>query len=246
MWKIHGKTSKLVDWLQEAVRLTSETSYVNPNYLVLCYHNIAYAYWNIRLNEKALEYVNHALSIIRPDESLKISDLKLRAQIYNDIYCDQNEYYSDEKGMLMIGIDSDNEYLKLAAKDLEDALKLQQKLTNKVGRTSYFEELADVHYTMSQNLGYQGFYMEAIEQINLALAMQKDNGAVQDLYATYYQAANIRLGAYDKWREKRFLNEALDYLNNSEREIFRMGTIDALYFLEDVSKMKEYVLEELK
>ena len=238
--------SKMEDWLQEAVRLTGETSYVNPNYLVLCYHNIAYAYWNIRQNEKALEYVNYALSIIRPDEGLKISDLKLRAQIYNDFYCDQNEYFSDEKGMLMIGIDSDNEYLKLAAKDLEDALKLQQKLTDKAGRASYFEELADVHYTMSQNLGYQGLYMEAIEQIDLALAIQKNSGAVQDLYATYYQAANIRLGAYDKWKEKRFLKEALDCLNNSEREIFRTKTIDAHYFLEDVLKMKEYVLEELK
>lgn len=238
-------TGTMEKWLYNAVSLAEQTNYQNPTYLILCYHNAAYVYWNIKQYGQALKYIDHALSIPRFDESLTVSDLTLRAQIYNDMYCGQNEFLSEETGLLMVGEDPENEYLILAGRDLQSAKELQQKLVHKMGRTSYIDELAELHYNLSQNLGYRGFYREAIEEIDAALEMEKSADVTQDLYATYNQASVVRLGAYSKWKEEHFLAEALDYLNNAEAEIMRHGTANAYYYLEDVQKQKDYVLEVL-
>lgn len=110
---------RLENWLQKVIQLAEQARYENPDYLVQCYHNAAYVYWNIQYYSNAIEYINQALSIPRPDESLIVSDLELRAQIYNDFYCFQNEYLSEETGVLMIGADPEHKYLKLAEKDLK-------------------------------------------------------------------------------------------------------------------------------
>lgn len=238
-------TDTLEKWLYNAVSLAEQASYQNTTYQILCYHNAAYIYWNTNQYRKALEYIDYALSIPRFDKSLTVSDLTLRAQIYNDMYCEENEYLSEETGLLMVGEDPENQYLIFAGRDLQKAKKLQQKLVYNMGKTSYFDELAELHYIMSQNFSYRGCYREAIEEIDAALEMEKSADVTQDLYATYYQASVVRLGAYNKWKEKRFLTEALDYLKKAEAEIMHYGTVNAYYYLEDVQKQKDYVLEVL-
>lgn len=233
-------------WLLNAVSLTEQVSYANPNYLILLYHNAAYVYWNLAQYKRALEYIDRALSITRPDKSLTVSDLKLRAQIYNDMYCEQNECLSEETGMLTVGEDFDNEYLILADKDLKKAIELQRQLLYKVGSISYVSELAGLYYVRSQNLGYRGLYEKAIEEIDMALELENKSDIVQDLYASYYQAAIVRFGSYHKWKKKRFLIETLEYLNKAEEEIICNKTTDAYYYLEDVQKLRKYVLKELE
>lgn len=237
---------KLENWIQKVVKLTEEASYANPNYLVLSYHNIAYVYWNTGQYELAIRFIDRALSIARPDESLTVSDLKLRAQIYSDIYCAQNEYIFNEIGVQTVSEDANNEYLKLASKDLEEALKLQQQLTKKKGKAYYLEEMVELHHAMSQNLSYRGYYKEAVQEIDIALEMEREADVAQDLYATYYQAAIVRYGVYNKWKEKQFLTEALEYLDRAEEDIIQDRTTDAEYYLKDVVKLKESILRELK
>lgn len=236
----------LNEWLLNAVNLTEQVSYANPNYLILFYHNVAYVYWNIAQYKQALEYIDCALSISCPDKSLKVSDLKLRAQIYNDIYCEQNEYLSQETGMLTVGENSDNECLILAGKDLNKAIELQQQLLYKEGNFSYANGLAGLHYVMSQNLGYRGYYEKAIEEIDMALELDNKVENTHDLYVTYYQAAIVRFGAYNKWKKKPFLIETLECLSEAEKEIICKETADAYYYLENVKKLKENVLKELR
>ena len=236
---------RLENWLQKVIQLAEQARYENPDYLVQCYHNAAYVYWNIQYYSNAIEYINQALSIPRPDESLIVSDLELRAQIYNDFYCFQNEYLSEETGVLMIGADPEHKYLKLAEKDLKKAIKMQKQLTDKVGNAYYMEELAHLHYNLSQNYGYRGKYKEAVKEIDITLDLEIKAGVSHDLYATYYQAAIARFGAYNKWRDKKFLVETLEYLNCTEEEIYQNGTTDAYYYLEDVLKLKQFILEKL-
>lgn len=233
-------------WLLNAVSLTKQVSYANSNYLILFYHNVAYVYWNIAQYKQALEYIDCALSVSCPDKSLIVSDLQLRAQIYNDIYCEQNKYLSEETGMLTVGENSDNEYLILAEKDLIKALELQQQLLYKEGSFSYVNGLAGLHYVMSQNLGYRGYYEKAIEEIDMALELENQADIKQDLYATYYQAAIVRFGAYNKWKKKSFLIGSLECLNKAEKEIMCNETTDAYYYLEDVQKLRECILKELR
>ncbi len=233
-------------WLQKAVSLTEQVSYANLNYLILFYHNVAYVYWNIAQYKLALEYIDCALSVLSPDKSLAVSDLILRAQIYNDIYCEQNECLSEETGMLTVGEDSDNEYLILADRDLKKAIELQQQLLYRVGSFSYINDLAELHYVMSQNLGYRGCYEKAIEEIDMALELEIKGDITQELYVTYYQAAEVRLGAYNKWKKEPLLIETLECLNKAEEEIMRSKTANAYYYLEDVQKLRAYVLKELR
>lgn len=232
-------------WLLNAVCLTEQVSYTNPNYIILFYHNVAYVYWNIAQYNLALEYIDSALSVSCPDKSLTVSDLTLRAQIYNDIYCEQNECVSEETGMLTVGENSDNEYLILAGKDLNKAIELQQQLLYKEGSFSYVNGLAELHYVMSQNLGYRGHYEEAIEESDRVLELEKKSDITQDLYAVYYQTAIVRFGAYNKWKNKPFLIETLECLNKTEKEIMCNETVYAYHYLEDVLKLREYVLKEL-
>lgn len=232
-------------WLQKAIQLTEQVSYVNPNYLVICYHNVAYVYWNINRYDQALKYINYAISISRPDKSLTISDLELRAQICNDIFCNKNEGISEEIGVLTIAPDSDNKYLKLAGNDIKTALDLQKQLKNIQGKASYYETLAGLHYVMSQNMGYRGYYKEAMAEIDKALKIEIENDIIQDIYITYYQATIVGLGAYHDSRDKKFLKNVLIYLNRAEEEIIKNGTTNAHFYLDDVVKIKEYVIKEL-
>lgn len=233
-------------WLLNAVSLTKQVSYANSNYLILFYHNVAYVYWNIAQYEQALEYIDCALSVSCPDKALIVSDLQLRAQIYHDMYCEQNEYLSEKTGMLTVGENSDNEYLILAEKDLIKAIELQQQLFYKEGSFSCVKGLAGLHYVMSQNLGYRGYYEKAIEEIDMALELESRSDMKQDLYATCFQAAIVRLGAFDKRKEKPLLTETLEYLNKAEEDIMCHKTTNAYYYLEDVQKLREYILKELR
>ena len=153
---------------------------------------------------------------------------------------------SEETGMLTVGENSDNEYLILAEKDLIKALELQQQLLYKEGSFSYVNGLAGLHYVMSQNLGYRGYYEKAIEEIDMALELENQADIKQDLYATYYQAAIVRFGAYNKWKKKSFLIGSLECLNKAEKEIMCNETTDAYYYLEDVQKLRECILKELR
>ncbi|GEM_PF-931919 len=236
---------KLECWIQKVVDLMETVNYKNPNYLVLNYHNIAYVYWNTKQFELAIRFIDLALSRSRPDKSLTVSDLKLRAQINNDIYCAHNECISDETGVLTVIADHDNEYLMIASKDLERAMELQQQLKQEEGNTSYLDEMAELHYVVSQNCGYRGDYRKSIQAIDIALEMEKETDVAHDFYATYYQAAIARLGAYSEWREMEFLSEALEFLEMAEEEINQSGTIDAHFYLNDVLRVKEFVLKEL-
>lgn len=233
-------------WLLKAENLTEQVTYINASYLILFYHNVAYVYWNIEQYEQALTYINCALSVPSPDKSLAISDLKLRAQIYHGMYMRDNEYLSEETGMLSVDADSANTYLILAGKDLKEAMELQQQLLHQAGSFSYFTELAGLHFVMSQNLGYRGDYENAIEEIDRALELENQVGGIQDLYATYYQAAMARFGAYNQWKKKQFLTEILACLNQAEQEILCSETAGAYYYLEDLQQLRRYVLTELE
>ena len=224
-------------WSEKVSLLLQQLTYVNSNYQALEYHNIAYIHWIMNNYSSALDYIDMALSITRPNVSLLINDYQLKAQILGSIFCESSQAPTTSVLEEVIP-QPDNENLLQAKRLINKAIRLLQRQPQKHSNT-YKKDLSELYYIASQNYGYLGNYKKAIEKIDVCIALDQKRDEVTDSYKNYYQSAIVRLEAYWQCNSPHYSSEALAHLNLAEINALKCGTKEAMDHLKDIRELKK-------
>lgn len=224
-------------WAEKVNLLLQQQTYVNPNYQALEYHNMAYIHWTMNNYSSALDYIDMALSITRPNASLLVNDYQLKAQILGSIFC-ENSQSSTASALEEVIPQPDNENLKQAKNLINKAIRLLQ-CQPWSHSNAYKKDLSELYYIASQNYGYLGNYKKAIEKIDACIALDQKRDEVTDSYKNYYQSAIVRLAAYRQCNAPRYLSEALAHLDLAEVSALKCGTDEAEDYLKSIRELRK-------
>lgn len=86
---------------------------------------MAYIHWTMNNYSSALDYIDIALSITRPNASLLVNDYQLKAQILGSIFCESSQSPT-ASALEEVIPQPDNENLKQAKNLINKAIRLLQ------------------------------------------------------------------------------------------------------------------------
>ena len=224
-------------WSEKVNYLLQQQAYVNPNYQALEYHNMAYIHWTMNNYSSALDYIDIALSITRPNASLLVNDYQLKAQILGSIFCESSQSPT-ASALEEVIPQPDNENLKQAKNLINKAIRLLQ-CQPWSHSNAYKKDLSELYYIASQNYGYLGNYKKAIEKIDACIALDQKRDEVTDSYKNYYQSAIVRLAAYRQCNAPRYLSEVLAHLDLAEVSALKCGTGEAEDYLKSIRELRK-------